>query len=470
VRYARCSDRKRAEDLLSAVTLARGRACRHLAGMPRRLLVILLLAGFSRCSTSAIPAAVPDGPTERAQADPGEGTCTGSEPLAAYLSDPKLCLQVFAKNLESARQLAFASNGDLFVNNGHVTVLWDADHDGASDANERALFADAAGLNHGLAFSRDEKFLYASSDRSVFRWAYAPGQRAAKRPAEVVVQGIPTGGHSTRTLAFDSLGRLYVSVGSAGNVDSSAADLASRSQIRRYVIPAKLPSGGLAYTSGELIARGMRNEVGLFVDTQDRLWGVENGRDNLSRADLGGDIHNDNPGEEINLVDGQGAKDYGYPQCFSEYAANGGSGRGTQWADLSIDEGLRKSDAYCRDPKRVHPPAAVMPAHWAPLGIIQYTGHALPFTGDLIISAHGSWNRSPATGRVLARAALADGKVQSVEVIVGELGGDGTLKQGSWNVRPVDVREGPDEAIYVSDDQGGRVLRVGGSAKSRGAR
>jgi glucose/arabinose dehydrogenase len=424
-------------------------------------MVILLLTGLGRCSTSAPPAPVRDGPTQRAQADPGRGTCSGSAPLAAYLSDRRLCVQVFAKNLAAARQLAFASNGDLFVNNGHVTVLWDENRDGASDANERALFADAPGLNHGLAFSRDEKFLYASSDRSVFRWAYAPGQRSAKGAAEVVVQGIPTGGHSTRSLAFDSQGRLYVSVGSASNVDSSAAELANRSQIRRYVIPAKLPSAGLAYTSGELIARGMRNEVGMFIDQRDRLWGVENGRDSLARADLGGDIHDDNPGEEINLVDGQGAKDYGYPQCFSEYAAKGGRGRGTQWADLSIDEGLRKSDAYCRDPNRVHPPAAVMPAHWAPLGIIQYTGHALPFTGDLIIGAHGSWNRSPATGRVLARAALADGKVQSLEVIVGELSGDGTLKQGSWNVRPVDVRQGPDEAIYVSDDQGGRVLKIG---------
>jgi hypothetical protein len=33
---------------------------------------------------------------------------------------------------------------------------------------------------------------------------------------------------------------------------------------------------------------------------------------------------------------------------------------------------------------------------------IQYTGSALPFAGDFIIAAHGSWNRSPATGRLLA--------------------------------------------------------------------
>jgi glucose/arabinose dehydrogenase len=269
------------------------------------------------------------------------------------------------------------------------------------------------------------------------------------------------GGHTTRSLAFDSKGRLYVSVGSANNVDSAPHDLANRAQIRRYVIPDKLPRGGLAYASGELIARGMRNEVGLYITDDDRIWGVENGRDNLARTDLGGDIHNDNPGEEINAIDGQGSNDYGYPHCFSEYAAKRGKGAGTQWADLSIDAAQQKNDAFCRDPNRVHPPAGVMPAHWAPLGVIQYTGQALPFTGDLIIGAHGSWNRSPASGRLVARAVLENGRVQAVKVIVGEMDGDGHLKEGNWEARPVDIRQGPDEAIYVSDDRGGRVLKIG---------
>jgi glucose/arabinose dehydrogenase len=436
--------------------------------MYRRVIAALAVSFLGRCSIAGqdTPPPVADGPVQRPAADVAQaGNCTGNEPLAAYLSDPKLCVYVYAKKLSAARQLAFASNGDLFVNNGRVMVLWDANHDGTSDLGERALFADAPGLNHGLAFSHDQKYLYASSDSSVFRWPYTAGQRAAKQPAELVIKNIPTGGHSTRTLAFDAADRLYVSVGSASNVDSAAEDLADRSQIRRYVIPAKLPKSGLAYTSGELIAKGMRNEVGLFVADHDRLWGVENSRDDLTRADLGGDIHNDNPGEEINAIDigatAHATKFYGYPQCFSEYAAKGGKGAGTQWADLSIERALRKSDEYCRDPNSVHAPAAVMPAHWAPLGVIQYTGHSLPFAGDLIIGAHGSWDRSPATGRVIAHAKVEGGRVGAVEVIVGELDGDGKLKQGGWDVRPVDVRQGPDDAVYVSDDQGGRVLKIG---------
>src|ERR1700753_1494136 len=88
-------------------------------------------------------------------ADPAADVCSGLERLPVYVADPKLCVYVFAKNLAAARQFAFASNGDLFVNNGKVSVLWDANHDGASGDDERGVFAKAPGLNHGLAFIRD---------------------------------------------------------------------------------------------------------------------------------------------------------------------------------------------------------------------------------------------------------------------------------------------------------------------------
>ena len=120
----------------------------------------------------------------------------------------------------------------------------------------------------------------------------------------------------------------------------------------------------------------------------------------------------------------------------------------TQWADESMNASNLKSDAWCRDTANVHPPAYVMPAHWAPLGIIQYTGTALPYTGDLLIPAHGSWNRQPSTGRVLAHAKLENDAVTDFTIIVGQKNANGQLVQGdAWDVRPVDVRQGPDEAL-----------------------
>jgi len=425
-------------------------AARPSARWPGRFLTLAtgVLAAAGACGEGHTPTPPPVSP------------CPGT-PFDVWTNDPNLCVYEFASGLGAPRQMAFAPNGDLFVNNGKVTVLFDSNGDGASSTSERATFGTAPNLNHGIAFSRDGRFLYASSPTTVYRWAYTAGARAAVADAEVVVSGIPDGGHTTRTLVFDSTGRLYVSVGSATNVDSGAELAATRAQLRRFTIPEALPSGGFAYTAGEVFASGMRNEVGLYMDATDRIWGVENGRDVLTRD---GDIHNTNPAEEVNLIDGTGSSYYGYPSCFSEFDLEGGLGRGAQWADPTLETVERKSDPWCRDAANVHPPAYALPAHWAPLGILEYQGTMLPFGHDLIVAAHGSWNAEPAVGRVLARLHRSGDTITSFEPILGERGPDQKLLQGYWAVRPVDVREAADGALYFSDDLGGHVFKVRSAA------
>ncbi len=64
---------------------------------------------------------------------------------------------------------------------------------------------------------------------------------------------------------------------------------------------------------------GLRNEVGLAFDANGILHGVENGADQLNRPDLGGDIHNGNPAEEMNRFNRPAGTHYGYPYCFSTH-------------------------------------------------------------------------------------------------------------------------------------------------------
>lgn len=410
----------------------------------RARVVLLAMAGvLSACGSGAAP---PRPPT----------TCPGDS-VDAWVSDSRYCVQVFAQDVGQARQMAFAPSGELFVNNGRVTVLFDDDDDGASASTERATFATAPGLNHGIAFSPGAAYVYASSSTTVYRWPYTTGARQATGSAQIVVSGIPDGGHVTRTLVFDSQGRLYVSVGSATNVDVDPVLVATRAQIRRFVIPDSLPNAGLDYGTGEVVASGMRNEVGLYMDARDRIWSVENGRDLLEDH---GDIHNDNPAEEVNLIDGAGSSYFGYPSCFSEGKRPDGIGPGAQWADPTLAASDRKTDAWCRDAAQVHPPAFALPAHWAPLGIIEYQGSALPLGHDLIVAAHGSWNSDVPVGRLLARLHRNGDTITSFEPMIGERGADNALHQGEWKARPVDVREGPDGTLYFSDDMGGRVFRV----------
>ncbi|MDO9020746.1 MAG: PQQ-dependent sugar dehydrogenase [Deltaproteobacteria bacterium] len=389
-------------------------------------------------------------------ADPCRGTAE-----AAWTSDPSVCLVRFATGISRARGLAIAPNGDVFVNAaGSVTVLFDADGDGVSGDGERATFATAPGLNHGIAFSPDNRYLYASSDTTVYRWAYTAGARSAGE-RETVVTAMPAGAnHPVRPLVFDAAGDLYVAVGSAGNVDTSATLTATRSMIRKFSV-ATVP---VAYAAGEVFASGLRNEVGLAFDSAGRMWGVENGRDQLTDSRFGGDIHENNPGEELNVLNGPGSRFFGYPYCWTEGTLPSGAGKGTQHADLSVPAAMRREEAFCQDAAMVRPPAFSMPAHWAPLGLTEYTGSVLPaaWRGNLFITAHGSWNRNMATGRLIARAQVgADGRVTAVEPVVGQSDGAGGLRQGSWGVRPVDIRQGVDGALYFTDDQGGRVFRIG---------
>ena len=163
-----------------------------------------------------------------------------------------------------------------------------------------------------------------------------------------------------------------MSIGSLGNVDADSF----RSRIRRFDIAAWDASQPLQYNDGETFADGLRNEVGLAFDSHGDLWGVENGADNLYRDDLGGNINNDNPSEELNRfrVD-QAGEHWGYPYCWSEYCLsveNGGSGMkgaNTQWAWPSFMS-AGYTDDWCR--QNTNPSAMSMPPHSAPLGITFY--------------------------------------------------------------------------------------------------
>jgi hypothetical protein len=174
-------------------------------------------------------------------------------------------------------------------------------------------------------------YLYSSSDTTVFHWPYQLGDVGGG--VEIVIinisadgMGEAPGGLTTRTLAFDTTGRIYASVESAGNVDSDFY----RSRIRRCDLSSTLP---VDFDACEVFADGLCNEVGLAFDKHGVLWGVENGADQLERSDLGEDIHNDNPAEELNRFPEENAGlHWGYPYCWTEFKLPNttGLGRGTR--------------------------------------------------------------------------------------------------------------------------------------------
>lgn len=371
------------------------------------------------------------------------------------------CAWVFAEGVSTPRGLTSVKTSDgrteaLVVERGEsrVTALWDADGDRRASEDERAVLAEANGLNHGVLVH--DEWLYASSDTTVFRWPYTPGEHEPLGEPAVVVRGLPPGGHHTRTLVADDEW-LYVQVGSRGNVDRDS----SRSRIVRYRLE-ELGDGPLPWRDGKVFADGLRNEVGLDWGPKGRLWGVENGRDNLEREDLGGDIHADNPAEELNLFAEPG-RFYGYPYCWSEYRLpdDVGRGPGTQWVDPRFMDDGTHTDAWCRDESNVARPKLAMQAHAAPLDLLFWREGDLggDFAGDAFVSFHGSWNRPVPTGYKVVRIPFEGTEPQGVEPFL-EHAGPGDTEQGDWPHRPVGLAVGPSGALLVSSDRSDVILAV----------
>jgi len=305
-----------------------------------------------------------------------------------YSTTPQgFCPKVWATGLRTPRAIySLLDNEVLVVEVGAscITVLYDDNGDGYSDPSERVTIATQSGLNHAIEYFNGS--LYASSPTTVYRWAYTPGDRSNLGVAAQVIINIPAvSDHLTRVVRFSSTGVMFVQCGSSSNVDTSAV----YSQIRKFMFTEPL-TAPIDWSTGQIVYAGLRNEVGLRFDKLERLWGVENGCDDLQRSDIGGDITETNPAEEVNIFEQDGF--YGYPYCWSEgvLATQYAVSPGTQFYHPDFPQ---YNDTWCRE--NVIPPAFALRAHTAPLDIVfnYYTSFSSSYEGGAFITEHGSWNR-----------------------------------------------------------------------------
>jgi hypothetical protein len=197
-------------------------------------------------------------------------------------------------------------------------------------------------------------------------------------------------GHVTRTLLMTSTNMLVVSKGSGENIDDRARDMNSGvSQIRAFDMET-LPDTAIDFaTGGTMLGWGLRNSVGVAEEPKTGgIFSVENSVDQITRN--GTDIHQDNPGEELNFhgflngtTDNQGGN-YGYPDCFALWDTNipdlDGLVVGNQFPMTQNDT---FTDATCNDD--IVAPRLTFQAHMAPLDI-----KFLPNGTEAFVSFHGS--------------------------------------------------------------------------------
>jgi glucose/arabinose dehydrogenase len=115
---------------------------------------------------------------------------------------------VFATGLSSPRFMAVSADGTLFVADpGAQRVVALPDRDANGRADEVVEVGAGYESAHSAAFEGDGSLLVAGEGR-LFRLELGPDMR--ERTRSVVLDGLPTGGHSTRTIAVLPDGQLLL--------------------------------------------------------------------------------------------------------------------------------------------------------------------------------------------------------------------------------------------------------------------
>jgi glucose/arabinose dehydrogenase len=366
-----------------------------------------------------------------------------------------------------ARLLAWSPDGRLLVSrpqSGDVVELIPGP--GETTPTQRTLIG---GLNqpHGLAFNGDT--LYVAESDQVDAYSYRAGTASGQ---QVVIDGLPDAknlelsayAHALKSVAVGKDRSLYVSVGSTGNISAEDRD----ANPERATILRLPPDGGKA----AVFAHGVRNGTGLAVDPDGGVWTAVNNRDNIEypnnadydgdgRADQGRVIQayvNDHPLEPLARL--QQGRELGWPYCNPDPDL----APGTKDSPLSytrrpfVRDLQTNPDGAKLDCAALPPVEQGMGAHSAPLGLSFATSPGLggAYGPGALVGIHGSWNRTPPRAPEVSFFAWRDGTLGPQQTLLtGFQNQDGSR----WG-RPVMAVQGPDRALYVSDDLAGVVYRV----------
>ena len=421
----------------------------------RSLLAGLLLAAATACG-DAEPSQ-PEVPTEV----PADPLCD------ATITVPEgFCARVYHPGVGAARQLAVASNGDVFVavrnqgnQRGGVVALRDFDGDGRADQTE------SWGDNGGSGIALADGVLYFATDNAVLRYSIAPGSLTPSGAPETIVDGLPSDrNHASKSIALHPDGSVFVGIGSPSNACQSiprTAGLAGKDPCRERETRAGIwrfstDQAGQTQADGERFAAGVRNAGAIAVHPGSaELYAVIHGRDQLRQlwpAYFSDPDGSEKPSEEFGLIR-QGA-DFGWPYCFHDPASNR-KVLAPEYGGDGVEVGL------CAD---MDMPAIGLPAHWAPNAMAFSAGESFPvsYRNGAFVAFHGSWNRSPfqAGYNIVWIPFEGDAPTGDWSIFADGFAGGRITSSNQADNRPTGVAAGPDGSVYVSDSLRGKIWKI----------
>ncbi len=407
----------------------------------------------------------------------GSSACVGDN--GGITLSPGFCATVFADKLGHPRHMAVAPNGVVYVNTwsgryyhddtpppgGFLIALQDTKGAGRADKIVRFGPTRAEGNKGGTGIAIYKGYLYAETNDRIVRYPLPTNGIAPTVPPETVVSGLPlSGDHPMHPFAIDTQGNLYVDLGSATNScqgqnrmpnvpgNNPCTELETRAGIWRY----DANRLNQHFSPAERFVTGLRNGEGISFDSAGRILATQHGRDQLGQnwPKLYTLQQNANqPAEE--LVQLRQGSDFGWPECYyddvqkklvlaPEYGGDGG-----------------KAVGVCAQKEA---PVADFPAHWAPNDMLIYEGSQFPsaYKDGAFVAFHGSWNRAPEPqgGYNVVFQPLANGKASGLFVVFADSFAGASKQPGQAAHRPTGLAVGPDGALYIADDQGGRIWHV----------
>jgi glucose/arabinose dehydrogenase len=383
---------------------------------------------------------------------------------------------VFHPGIGPARHIAVRDNGDVYVARdfrqsapmfgmeagyGAVMAMRDTDGDGVADIVEEfgpRTVATGVAIHDG--------WLYVGTDLAVYRIRLDDNLVPAG-VAEPIAGGFPMQqSHADKTFTFDGDGGLYVNVGVPSNVCEQkrltpktpgfdpCPQLERAGGIWRFDADRRFQD---QVSDGERYVTGTRNVLALeWNPWADKLYFVMHGRDSLGMLWKDFYEREDNaelPAEEFHVAE-QG-DDFGWPYTYYDHIR----GERMQAPEYGGD-GKTPAQGDYKDP------ILGFPAHWAPMDLVFHSGNGVPaeYEQGAFVVFHGSWNRMPfeQQGYNVVFVPMRNGKITGDWFVFadGLTGTDKLMNPIKTAYRPVGIAEGPDGALYLTEDKHGRIWKI----------
>ena len=350
-----------------------------------------------------------------------------SEERMAKLALPEgFAIDVFARDLKNARMMRVAGDGTLYLTRraqGDVMMLRDTNGDGQADVQQVVASKEEM---HGIEIVGDTVYLMTVND--IYRATRQADGTLGE--LELVADRFPEGGqHPNRMVVMGPDDRLYVSVGSTCNACGETNE-------ENATIVSLNPDG----SDRRIFASGLRNTIGYaFEPATGQLYGFDHGIDWLG---------DNEQHEEFNRLS-EGER-YGWPYVYAMSRFNP--------QDTPPDSSFSEYAAGSVEPIGLHTP------HSAPMQMVFDKNRALPgnYAGDAFIALRGSWNRNPPSGFEVLRVDFENGQPIGMEPFVtGFLMEDESSPTGWGQMgRLAGMAQGPDGALFLSDDENGIIYRI----------